>query len=158
MIRTRRQRRGRLATNPASRHRLLCRNHAYLDSDVRHLGTGSGLSRGRSADLDLRSNARRHKEEPPGKDPDGAIAPKFALALGQKALSLAARRRSIRAWANIGTVVFNHRETDMGNKDKGKREQQKKAQRSPKEKRQLRREQKSSSQRSQSHLIRALDS
>jgi len=43
------------------------------------------------------------------------------------------------------TFVFNHGETDMGDKgskDKGKKEQQKKAQRSPKEKRQLKREKK----------------
>jgi hypothetical protein len=44
----------------------------------------------------------------------------------------------------------------MGNKDKGKREQQKKAQRSPKEKRQLRKEKKS--MHSPSRLIRELDS
>ncbi len=44
-----------------------------------------------------------------------------------------------------GTVVFNHGETDMGDKgskDKGKREQQKKAKLSPKEKRQLKKEKK----------------
>ena len=43
------------------------------------------------------------------------------------------------------TSVFNHRETDMGDKgskDKGKKEQQKKAQMSSKEKRQLKREKK----------------
>ena len=42
-----------------------------------------------------------------------------------------------------GTFVFNHGETDMGDKgskDKGKREQQKKAKRSPKEKRKEKRE------------------
>ncbi len=55
---------------------------------------------------------------------------------------------------NLGTVVFNHRETDMGNKDKGKREQQKEAQHSLKEKRQLRKEKKHSSQHSPSRLIR----
>ncbi len=44
-----------------------------------------------------------------------------------------------------GTVVFNHGETDMGDKgskDKGKREDQKKAQLSPKEKRKLKKEKK----------------
>ncbi len=44
-----------------------------------------------------------------------------------------------------GTVVFNHGETDMGDKgskDKGKREEQKKAQLSPKEKRKLKKEKK----------------
>ena len=44
-----------------------------------------------------------------------------------------------------GTVVFNHGETDMGDKgskDKGKREDQKKAQLTPKEKRKLKREKK----------------
>ena len=43
------------------------------------------------------------------------------------------------------TFVFNHGDTDMGDKgskDKGKREQQKKAQLSPKEKRQLKRDKK----------------
>ncbi len=44
-----------------------------------------------------------------------------------------------------GTFVFNHGETDMGDKgskDKGKKEQQKKAQLTPKEKRKLKREKK----------------
>jgi hypothetical protein len=44
-----------------------------------------------------------------------------------------------------GTLVFNHGETDMGDKgskDKGKKEQQKKAQLTPKEKRKLKREKK----------------
>ncbi len=44
-----------------------------------------------------------------------------------------------------GTVVFNHGETDMGDKgskDKGKREQQKKAQLSPKEKRKQKKDKK----------------
>ena len=44
-----------------------------------------------------------------------------------------------------GTFVFNHGETDMGDKgskDKGKKEQQKKAQLSPKEKRKLKKEKK----------------
>ncbi len=44
-----------------------------------------------------------------------------------------------------GTVVFNHGETDMGDKgskDKGKREQRKKAQLSLKEKRKLKKEKK----------------
>jgi hypothetical protein len=44
-----------------------------------------------------------------------------------------------------GTFVFNHGETDMGDKgskDKGKREQQKKAQLSPKEKRRLKQDKK----------------
>ena len=43
------------------------------------------------------------------------------------------------------TFVFNHGDTDMGDKgskDRGKREQQKKAQLSPKEKRQLKRDKK----------------
>ena len=83
---------GSLATNPASRHRLLWRYLACLDSDVRYLGAGAGVSRGRSSSLGVRTNTGRHKEDPAVPDLDRAlaIASNFAFALGQKALRLAA--------------------------------------------------------------------
>ena len=54
-------------------------------------------------------------------------------------------KNSLDHYTMRGKFVFNHGETDMGDKgskDKGKREQQKKAQRSPKEKRKLKKEKK----------------
>ena len=54
--------------------------------------------------------------------------------------------KSRKRYANLTELsdafVFHHRATDMGDKDKGKREQRKKAQLSPKEKRKLKKEKK----------------
>ncbi len=77
----------------------------------------------------------------------------FAGVFGLMALrELAAPRRRLRvgkrrwpATSRSRSFVFNHGETDMGDKgskDKGKREQQKKAQLSLKEKRKLKKEKK----------------